>query len=132
MSLFELARTIKYESRPGRSPAARRAAFDDLLACLRAARDARSAAGRHDLAALDRALQALVAAGRLGAAEDEIDAYVCAYVAIYHRRWHGRRSLVVGDVASGYIVTRWMPPPHTALRQWGARLAVPVASVPVS
>jgi predicted RNase H-like nuclease len=126
VSLFELALTIKYKSRPGRSPAVRRAAFDDLLACLRAL-------ATHD-PPLDvttsprwAALQALVAAGRLEAAEDEIDAYVCAYVAIYHRRWHGRRSLVVGDVASGYIVTPVDAAADTALRQWGERLAVPVS-----
>ena len=126
VSLFELARTIKYKSRPGRLPVARRAAFDDLLARLRA------------LAGLDppldvttsprwEALQTLVAAGRLAAVEDELDAYVCAYVAIYHRRWHGRRSLVVGDVASGYIVTPVDDDADAALRAWGARLAVPVS-----
>ena len=126
VSLFELARTIEYKSRPGRPPAARRGAFEDLLARLRA------------LAGLDppldvttsprwEALQALVSAGRLAAVEDELDAYVCAYVAIYHRRWHGRRSLVVGDVASGYIVTPVDDAAGAALRAWGERLAVPVS-----
>ena len=126
ISLFALARTIKYKSRPGRSPADRRAAFDDLLGRLRA------------LATLDPplevtasprwpALTSLVEAGRLDAAEDELDAYVCAYVAIYHRRWHGRRSLVVGDLASGYIVTPVDADAEGALRAWGARLAVPVS-----
>ena len=37
--------------------------------------------------------------------EDEIDAYICAYVALYY--WtHGlAHCRVVGDLASGYIIT---------------------------
>jgi predicted RNase H-like nuclease len=126
ISIFQLARTIKYKSRPGRRPADRRAAFDDLRGRLRA------------LAALDPpldvtasprwpALTSLVEGGRLDAAEDELDAYVCAYVAIYHRRWHGRRSLVVGDAARGYIVTPVDAAADASLRTWGERLAVPVS-----
>ena len=50
-----------------------------------------------------------VADGISGAAldrcEDEIDAYICVYVALYY--WsHGLvRCRVVGDLGSGYIVT---------------------------
>lgn len=37
--------------------------------------------------------------------EDEIDAYVCAYVALYYWTHGVAKCRVVGDVASGYIVT---------------------------
>lgn len=126
VSLFELARTIKYKSRPRRPPAARRAAFDDLLARLRALGTLEPPL---DVTTSPRwpTLESLVEAGRLDAAEDELDAYVCAYVAIYHRRWHGLRSLVVGDLTSGYIVTPVDDAANAALRAWGVRLAVPVS-----
>jgi predicted RNase H-like nuclease len=41
----------------------------------------------------------------LDRAEDELDAYVCAYVGRYHLAWRGRRSLTVGDAWRGYVVT---------------------------
>jgi hypothetical protein len=100
----------------------RRAAFDDLLAaCARSRRTIRRWTSRPRRAG--RA-QALVAAGRLEAAEDEIDAYVCAYVAIYHRRWHGRRSLVVATWPRVYRHPGGRRRRHRA-PAWGARLAVP-------
>jgi predicted RNase H-like nuclease len=41
----------------------------------------------------------------LDRAEDELDAYICAYISLYY--WtHGlTRCRVVGDTMSGYIVT---------------------------
>jgi predicted RNase H-like nuclease len=48
------------------------------------------------------------------ALEDELDAYVCAYIGCYHRAWSGSRSLTVGDGRSGYIVTP-VTPRHAAL-----------------
>lgn len=46
--------------------------------------------------------------------EDELDAYVCAYIGWYHLAWAGSRSLTVGDGRSGYIVTP-VTPRHAAL-----------------
>lgn len=43
--------------------------------------------------------------GALKCLEDELDAYVCAYIGCYHLAWAGRRSLTVGDGRRGYIVT---------------------------
>ena len=36
--------------------------------------------------------------------EDELDAYVCAYIGWHHLAWAGQRSLTVGDGTHGYIV----------------------------
>jgi predicted RNase H-like nuclease len=54
-------------------------------------------------------LAAACEGGPAGAAlkrlEDELDAYVCAYIGLHHLAWAGTRSLTVGDGACGYIVT---------------------------
>ena len=48
--------------------------------------------------------------------EDELDAYVCAYIGAYHLAWAGTRSLTVGDGRSGYIVTPVTPRHDTLIR----------------
>jgi predicted RNase H-like nuclease len=52
--------------------------------------------------------------------EDELDAYVCAYIGWYHLAWAGTRSLTVGDRRSGYIVTP-VTPRHAMLIRDRAR-----------
>ena len=54
--------------------------------------------------------------------EDELDAYVCAYIGRYHLAWAGERSLTVGDGRRGYIVTP-VTPRHAALIRERARVA---------
>jgi predicted RNase H-like nuclease len=60
-------------------------------------------------------------------AEDEIDAYVCAYIGWYHLAWAGRRSLTVGDHKGGYIVTPVTPRHATLIRERAAATGVPVS-----
>lgn len=121
VSLFGLERTLKYKARHARD--VRTAAFHEMLH------------GLQGLAAADppldvktaprwETLQAVVSAGQGHRVEDELDAYVCAYAAVYHDRWHGRRSLVVGDVARGYIVTPVDARAERLLRAAGARHGV--------
>ena len=123
VSLFGLARTLKYKVRHPRD--VRTAAFQERLH------------GLQGLAAADppldvktsprwEALAAAVGAGEGHRVEDELDAYVCAYAAVYHGRWHGRRSLVVGDVTRGYIVTPADRRAEPALRAAAARHGVSV------
>ena len=38
-------------------------------------------------------------------AEDEIDAYLCAYVPLYLYTWGETRTRVLGDVDRGYVIT---------------------------
>jgi predicted RNase H-like nuclease len=130
VSLFGLSTSLKYKARRHRDRAARRRAFEDLLDCL----------GK--LAGLDPALDVSagprwpalveeVAGARSGAVldrvEDELDAHVCAYVGLYHLAWRGTRSLVVGDAASGYIVTPVDAAHADAVRARASQRGVPVA-----
>lgn len=129
VSLFALPASLKYKRKPGRSPAARRRAFEELVECL------------EKLAAFDPpldpstsprwgALVEAVGAAHLGAdlsrVEDEVDAYVCAYVGRYHLRWRGTRSLTVGDGASGCIVTPVDPEHAERVRAQAAHHGVAV------
>lgn len=47
--------------------------------------------------------------------EDEIDAYICVYVALHRLHWGDERSAILGSVAEGYIVT---PLDGDRLRRW--------------
>jgi predicted RNase H-like nuclease len=112
VALFALPLTLKYKAKSGRATAGRCAAFAQLLAHLEGLADASPPL---DVTASPRwrDLRLAVAEPATGAAldraEDEIDAYVCAYVAEYY--WtHGlARCRVVGDLDSGYIVTPVTP-----------------------
>jgi predicted RNase H-like nuclease len=124
VALFGLPRTLKYKRK--HPPDVRNPAFHQLLGYMR------------QLAELDppldvtssprwKVLEAAVEEGRGSSVEDELDAYICAYVAVYHGRWHGQRSLVIGDVATGYIVTPADAAADAALRAACARHGVRVA-----
>ena len=129
VSLFGLNATLKYKRRAQRTPVDRHEAFRGLLGCLRS------------LAALDPPLvvessprwghlERSVGNARshteLDLVEDELDAYLCAYVGLYHLKWRGSRSLVVGDEAQGYIIT-----PVDSLHQQCIRTAAAELKVPV-
>jgi predicted RNase H-like nuclease len=112
VALFDLPLTLKYKAKSGRTSASRCAAFAHLLTHLEGLRNATpslnvtaSPRWRHLRAAVSDA----ATGAALDRAEDEIDAYVCAYVAEYY--WmHGlKRCRVVGDLESGYIVTPVTP-----------------------
>jgi predicted RNase H-like nuclease len=112
IALFGLPKTLKYK----------RGAFADrrraLLTLLRLIEGLDRAAPR--LRVTDcapwRELRSRVAAAtrpaQLDAAEDPVDAVVCAYVALF---WHhGPEDVTVyGDIATGYIVTPTLPPDLT-------------------
>ena len=123
LALFGLTRTLKYKRR--HPPAVRAGAFAELLDGLRGLA---AADPPLDVKTSPRwpALEAAVAAGRGSRVEDELDAYVCAYAAAYHGRWRGRRSLVVGDEARGYILTPVDTAMEQALRAAAARHGVPI------
>jgi predicted RNase H-like nuclease len=112
VALFGLASTLKYKAKPGRTLQARAAALDELLDHLEALRTADPPL---DVCAIPRwvELRATVADPRTGAelarAEDEIDAYVCAYTALYYWTHGTARCRVVGDATDGYILTPVTP-----------------------
>jgi len=125
------AERLPYKAKPGRSLAVRRAAMAELVQGLL---DFKRADPPLDVAvspAWPRLAAAATARGtRLAAlkrVEDELDAYVCAYIGRYHLAWAGRRSLTVGDGRDGYIVTPVTPRHATLIRERAAACGVPVA-----
>ena len=108
VALFDLPLTLKYKAKPGRTPLSRRSAFMELFRHLESLLDGDppldvTTAPRWGH--LTQEVQGATSNAVLDRCEDEIDAYVCAYVALYY--WtHGiQRCRVVGDLATGYIVT---------------------------
>ena len=111
IALFGLAKTLKYKKKPGRDRLFRNAEFRRYTAFL-------SALGVGDPplqmpAELLADPQSFATETALKRYEDRLDALTCAYVAAYHHRWHGDKSVVIGDTTSGYIVT----PASDALRE---------------
>ena len=123
VELFELDTSLKYKAKPDRSLETRQCAFAALLDYLESLVGADPAL---DVSASPRwpALRAGIASdsgAALDRVEDELDAYVCAYVALYY--WtHGLgRNRVVGDLDTGYIVTPATARQGSCLdREWAA------------
>lgn len=108
VALFGLERTPPYKAKRGRSLESRRRALLEVLDHLVSLRSLDPPA---DVTACPRwaRLHAVVSTTRVAAemsrAEDEIDAYLCAYIGLYYWTHGSARCRVVGDVATGYIVT---------------------------
>ena len=123
--LLERAERLPYKAKRNRTLAVRHAAMGALLEGLRSFKRADPPL---DVTTSPRwaTLVAAWAAGPSGAAlkrlEDELDAYVCAYIGWYHLAWAGRRSLTVGDGRCGYVVVP-VSVRHAALIRARARAA---------
>jgi predicted RNase H-like nuclease len=112
VALFRLGRTLKYKAKPGRTPETMRAALLELIDHLERLQHASPAAhlGDHPgWRALVASVQRATRKSELRRAEDQVDAVVCAYVALLASR---RPDLVTtyGDLATGYILTPTLPP----------------------
>jgi predicted RNase H-like nuclease len=106
--LFDLDKTIKYKRRRGRAVVQRKACFaelGDLLESLGTREPGLDLAGSSHWRRLRDELAAASSGADLDRAEDEVDAYVCAYVALYYWYWGSARCAVLGDIENGYIVT---------------------------
>lgn len=111
IALFGIEKTLKYKKKPGRDRDYRNEEFRRYIAFLLA------------LNAADPPLNVppdflpdpitFVTEAALKRYEDRLDALTCAYVAAYHHRHHADRSIVIGDMETGYIVT----PATDALRE---------------
>jgi predicted RNase H-like nuclease/gamma-glutamylcyclotransferase (GGCT)/AIG2-like uncharacterized protein YtfP len=108
VALFGLERILKYKAKGGRSVDVRREGFLALVKHLEALRVGDppfdvmvSPRWSHLRAGVEQASSG----AHLNRLEDELDSYVCAYVAAYY--WtHGTANCrVVGDTQAGYIVT---------------------------
>lgn len=110
VALFRLGRTLKYKDKPGRDLEQLRA---ELLVLMRLVEGLSGAdPALHVDGPAWRALRAgVVDAARkseLRVVEDQVDAVVCAYIALYADR-RRQDTMVYGDLESGYIVTPALP-----------------------
>ena len=112
VALFGLPKTLKYKAKRGRTVDSRHDAFRKLLGLLKtlARRDPRL-----DVTTAPRwkELEGTVTTESSGASldrsEDELDAFVCAYIAAHLLAHGSARNRIVGDTEAGYIVTPVTP-----------------------
>jgi predicted RNase H-like nuclease/ppGpp synthetase/RelA/SpoT-type nucleotidyltranferase len=118
VALFRLGRTLKYKNKPGRDLDQLRSELIVLCGLLEGLGTAEPPLlvnghpdGRHVVTPWLELRTAVEKAGRkseLRVAEDQIDAIVCAYVALFAAREPGRTT-TYGDFETGYIVTPTLP-----------------------
>jgi predicted RNase H-like nuclease len=105
--LFGLPKTLKYKAKSGRTVEARQQEFRTLIGLLEmlagAAPPLRVSNPR--LQQLKNAIDAAVTHAALDRAEDELDAYVCAYTGLHHWTHGAPNSAIIGSLDVGYIVT---------------------------
>ena len=114
VALFRLGRTLKYKHKAGRPLAQLRSELLRLVGLLEGLRD--SALPLHvddneEWKALASQVESAARKSDLRRAEDQIDAVVCAYVAMYAEH-QPARTTTYGDFRSGYIVTPTLPEGH--------------------
>lgn len=109
--LFNLAKTLKYKDKRGRT-------LDSLRAELLRLMDHVEQLVPPDPTwrALRTQVEAATRKSELGRAEDQIDAVVCAYVALMAHRWPTRVT-TYGSFEHGYIVTPKLLDTHGAIRR---------------
>jgi predicted RNase H-like nuclease len=108
VALFDLPVTLKYKAKPNRALVSRSVALGELMRHLEGLVDAEPplevrSAPRWEV--LRRVVSDPPSGAELARVEDEIDAFVCAYVACYYWSHGTARCRVVGDLHTGYIVT---------------------------
>src|SRR3954447_3424070 len=114
VALFGLGRTLKYKNKPGRDLDLLRAELLTLMGFLEGLSAADPPMG---LAAeegtgwadLRRRVETATRKSELRVAEDQVDAVVCAYVALFTAR-RPEATTTYGDLETGYIVTPSLPP----------------------
>ena len=108
VTLFGLKLTLKYKAKKGRTLEMRKCEFAVLLRLLESLQGANPP---FDVLACARwaPLVAEIQTAPTGAAldrlEDEVDAYLCAYVGLFHATHEPPASWVFGDLERGFIVT---------------------------
>jgi predicted RNase H-like nuclease/ppGpp synthetase/RelA/SpoT-type nucleotidyltranferase len=108
--LFGLPRTLKYKDKRGRTLDTLRAELLTLMGHVeRVVRTDRT------WRALRTAVETATRKSELGLVEDQVDAVICAYVALFADRWPDRVT-TYGDLERGYIVTPTLHDAHGAIR----------------
>jgi predicted RNase H-like nuclease/ppGpp synthetase/RelA/SpoT-type nucleotidyltranferase len=114
VALFRLGRTLKYKNKPGRPLTQLRSELLRLMKLLTGLRDAPTPLhldGSGEWQALVASVTSAERKSELRPAEDQVDAVVCAYVALYAQR-HPDLVTTYGDYLTGYIITPTLPPDH--------------------
>ena len=112
VALFRLGRTLKYKQKPGRDLDGLRGellVLIDLLDGLADASPALDLAGCAAWPALRAQVEHATRKSELRVVEDQVDAVVCAYVALFVQR-RPDDVTTYGDFEDGYIVTPTLPP----------------------
>ncbi|WP_436700311.1 DUF429 domain-containing protein [Nocardioides sp. BYT-33-1] len=111
VALFRLGRTLKYKNKPGRDLEQLRAELLVLLGLvegLGAAEPPLHVEGHPAWIALRSAAETATRKSELRVVEDQVDAVVCAYVAMFAER-RPEDTTTYGDLETGYIVTPSLP-----------------------
>lgn len=114
IALFRLGRTIKYKNKQGRSLSQLRSELMRLMSLIEGLAEADVSLQVADQVEWRSLVAAAGSAERksdLRRVEDQVDAVVCAYVAMYAER-RPRDTTTYGDFESGYIVTPTLPEGH--------------------
>lgn len=114
VALFRLGRTLKYKHKSGRPLTQLRSELLRLVRLLEQLRDAPVPLLLDEDEGWKRLVSQIESAPRkidLRNAEDQIDAVVCAYVAMFAQR-RADLTTTYGDVDTGYIVTPTLPEGH--------------------
>jgi len=107
VTLFDLPLTLKYKAKKGRVPTSRHPAFEQFIRYLESLT---AADPPLDVATSQRWLELVQSAttsesgAELDRVEDELDAYLCAYIGLYYLRHGSNRCWVAGDSETGYVV----------------------------
>ena len=122
VALFRLGRTLKYKHKPGRDLEQLRAELIMLVGLLEGlatadpplvvddhAGAAGAATGTRAWGTLRTAVERAGRKSELRVVEDQVDAVVCAYVALFATR-RPELTTTYGDFETGYIVTPTLPP----------------------
>jgi predicted RNase H-like nuclease/ppGpp synthetase/RelA/SpoT-type nucleotidyltranferase len=114
VALFRLGRTLKYKAKPGRPLAQLRSELLRLMTLLEGLVDASPPlriAHHEAWRTLGAQVEAAQRKSELRVVEDQVDAVVCAYVALFATRQPDRVT-TYGDFETGYIVTPTLPAGH--------------------
>ncbi|TNM49550.1 DUF429 domain-containing protein [Nocardioides albidus] len=112
VALFRLGRTLKYKNKPGRDLEHMRAELLVLLGLVEglvAADPPLQVGALPAWTALRSVAETATRKSELRAVEDQVDAVVCAYVALFAER-RPQDTTTYGDLETGYIVTPTLPP----------------------
>lgn len=115
VALFRLGRTLKYKNKPGRDREMLRGELKVLMGLITglvAAQPALLVDERHSAwFKLVEAVETATRKSQLRVVEDQVDAVLCAYVALFATREPGRTT-TYGDYSEGYIITPTLPEGH--------------------